>query len=141
MKQRAFSLIELIFAVVIISVIAIVAIPNFKSVKNKTDMVKIKSDIALIRDALNQYKNKNILSSSNDSLDSLDDGGEYLFINILKTPIIATTSPKASYWMKVTDTKYKVWLDTQSAVEFVYNSSQYTFECDFDDDNCKELTQ
>jgi prepilin-type N-terminal cleavage/methylation domain-containing protein len=55
-KREAFSLLEIIFAIAIISIIAIIAIPKLGNSLDKTNIIKIKSDILLIRDGLNRYK-------------------------------------------------------------------------------------
>lgn len=141
MKQKAFSLIEIIFIISIISILLITVLPNFKSVKNTTDMVKIKSDIALIRNGLLEYKNKTILSNGTFELDTLEEDENYLFSKILAKPIISDSSSKPASWAKIDDQNYKVWLDTQTALVFTYDMDELSFDCDFSDDNCKELTQ
>ena len=141
MKSRAFSLIELIFIIAILAIISVVAVPNFKSAKDKADLVKVKSDIALIRNGIHEYKNKLLLSASDESLDTLEEGEDTLFDKVLSSPIIPAVSGKAGGWEKISNSKYKVWLDGESSLEFTYNSDDYTFDCDFSDDKCKELTQ
>jgi prepilin-type N-terminal cleavage/methylation domain-containing protein len=140
MNKKAFSLIELIFVIAIISVIVVVVLPNFKSTKDSANFIKIKSDILLIRNALIQYKNKIILSNSSNDLDSLDDG-ELLFSKILKNPIIPSVSHKSGEWIKQSDDKYTVFIDNENSLEFIYDKSNYTFDCDFSNNYCKELTQ
>ena len=140
-KADAFSLIEIIFAVAIVSIIAIVAIPKLSTSLDKTNFIKIKSDILLIRDGLNRYKNKQILKGETSTLDSLDDNSNLLFNKILKYPIVSSSSKKISTWKKISDSSYTVWLDNETTLEFVYNKANYTFDCSKNDENCIEFSQ
>ena len=139
--KKAFSLMELIFAIAIISVIAIVAIPKLGSSLDKTNLIKIKSDITLIRDGIISYKNKSILSNSDTTLDTLESGDKILFDKILFFPIIPSSTHKATSWEKISDDTYKVYINSSISLEFEYDKDEYTFDCDFKDDYCEELTQ
>jgi len=102
---------------------------------------KIKSEILLIREALNNYKNKMILKGSTATLDSLEDNDKYLFNKILQSPIPATNHIKVGAWSKISATTYKVYVEDGNSVEFIYDSDDYSFECDEDNLLCQELTQ
>ena len=60
---------------------------------------------------------------------------------LLQYPIISTSSEKKEIgkWIKVSDNNYKVFIDNQNAIEFVYDSSNGTFDCDYKEDLCKDL--
>lgn len=140
-KADAFSLIEVIFVIAIISIIAITAIPKLGNSLDKTNFIKIKSDILLIRDGINRYKNKQILKGEASTLDSLDDNSNLLFNKILAYPIISSDNQKNGVWNKLSDTTYVVWIDEEKSLEFVYDKVNYTFDCNKDDKNCKEYSQ
>ena len=139
--KKAFSLLEVIFTLSIIAFLAMVAVPKLTNSLNKTHMVKIKSDIALIREGLNSYKNKHTLAGTSVYLDSLEENDELLFSKILKYPIKNSIENKAGRWNKISNTEYIVWMDNETSVKFNYNSSDLTFECDFKNGNCKKLLQ
>ncbi len=139
--KKAFSLLELIFTLSIIAFLAMVAVPKLTNTLNKTNIVKIKSDIALIREALNSYKNKHILSGTPGYLDSLEENDDLLFSKILKYPIKNGIENKAGNWNKISNSEYIVWMENETSVRFNYDASNLTFECDFKDDNCKKLLQ
>jgi len=141
MKIKSFSLLEIIFAIAIISIIAIVAIPKLGNNLNKANTIKIKSDILLIREGLNRYKNSSILSNNNTKLESLEDDNELLFNKILSYPIPSSSTNKSTHWNKLSNSKYIVWIDTDTSLEFNYNKSNYTFDCNKKDKNCKEFSQ
>lgn len=139
--KKAFSLIEIIFSVVIISIILAVAIPKLGNILNTTNTNKIKSDILIIKEALNNYKNKMILQGQTSSLESLDDNNQELFNKILQTPIQASSKHTLGSWSKVSNTTYKVFVDSQNSVEFIYDNCNNSFKCDENNQLCKELTQ
>ena len=140
-KSKGFSLLEIIFVIAIISIIAIVAIPKLGTSLDKTNNIKIKSDIILIRDGLNSYKNKQILSGGFSILESLDDNNELLFNKILTYPIVSSTTKKSTSWEKLSNAKYIVWIDSKKSLEFKYDKINFTFDCNKNDENCKKFSQ
>jgi len=137
--KKSFSLLELIFAIVIIAIIASVAIPKLTNNLSKANIVKLKSDINAIRSGLNEYKNDLILQGEDDTLDTLDDG-ELLFKNVINYELISQKKP--GFWEKIDQTTYKAWIDDDNFVLFSYNKTNSTFDCDIkQNEYCKELTQ
>ena len=129
MKKQSFSLIELIFVLVVLALIVSVAVPKLNDTFDKTILVKIKTDIINTREKINQHKNQNILSNQSNPLESLDE--------VLS---LKDTKQKGT-WEKISDDKYKVYINSSTFVVFRYNEEKYTFECDFKKEYCKELTQ
>ncbi len=140
-KSKAFSLLEIIFAIAIISIITMVAIPKLGKSIDKTNFVKIKSDILLIRDGINRYKNNLILKANNETLDTLDNDNNLLFSKVLKYPILSSMTQKSGTWNKLSDNTYIVWIDDKENLKFMYNNLNNTFDCDKSDENCKAFTQ
>ena len=140
MNKKSFSLLEIIFIIVIISIISIVAIPKIFNNIQSANIVKLKADIALIRNSIIEFKNKQILLNTNINLTTLEDNNQLLFNIVLKQPILAVED-KANSWSKISSNKYKAWIDNKLFVEFIYNSTDYSFNCDYDDNYCKELNQ
>lgn len=138
--KRAFSLIEIIFTIAIISIILIVAIPKFGDTLNNANTNKIKSDILIIKEGINNYKNKMILKGETTTLESLDDNDQYLFHKILQNPIEASSNIAFGSWTKTSSVTYRVYVEDGNSVEFVYDSDDYSFECDEDNLLCQELT-
>jgi len=139
--KKSFSLLELIVVIVILSIIVTVAIPKFTTGVEKSNLVKIKSDIMLIRTGINGYKDKAILKAQDLDLETLEDDSNYLFSKVLTYPIKPTSTPKAASWEKISNESYRVWIDSQSSVIFYYDLDNSTFDCDFKEQFCKELTQ
>lgn len=139
--KRSFSLLEVIVVIVILSIIVTVAIPKFTTGIQKSNLVKIKSDIMLIRTGINEYKDKAILQGEQVDLETLEDDNIYLFSKVLTYPIKSSNTHKSATWEKISNSSYRICLDNQNSVIFYYDKDNYTFDCDFQDEYCKELTQ
>ena len=139
--KKAFSLIEIIFVIAVIAIILVVAVPKMNDTLENANANKIKSDILLIREAINNYKNKMILKSSTNDLETLEDNDKELFNKILEKPIKASFKQTIGSWSKISSTTYKVYIEDGNSVEFMYDNDDYSFECDEDNLFCQELTQ
>ena len=139
MNKKGFSLIEIIFVLLTLTIIVGVAVSKFNSALDNTNITQIKSDILQIRAGINLYKNKMILKNETESFNSLDDSHNELFSKVLQIPIISSAETTAKSWSKISDTKYKVFLDNKNALEFIFDTNKYTFDCDIINPLCKEL--
>lgn len=154
LNKRAFSVLEIVFVVVILAIISSVAIPKLFLNKSNTYIIKAKSDVALIRKAINDDYNKQVMMQSSDEyiekLDNatIDEKGLELFAGLedrklLAYPLISTNTEesKLGKWVKLSDSVYQVLIDAQKSVTFSYDKEDGTFECDKDEEFCMELLQ
>ena len=140
MHKKGFSLIEIIFVLLVMSIIITLAVSKFDTALDKTNITKIKSDIVQIREGINLYKNKMILKNESYTFTSLDkNNNNELFSKILEKPILSEEENKATSWYKISNNKYKVFLDSSNSVEFIFDNINYTFDCDIQNTLCKEL--
>lgn len=137
--KKGFSLIEIVFVLMIIAVIITTAVSKFDTAFNNTYLTKIKADILQIRAGIQKYKNKMILANSNQTLTTLDDNSLNLFNLVLENPIIASNEAKATSWSKASATSYNVFIDNSTQLLFTYDASNHTFDCDISNSICKEL--
>ncbi|NQY92645.1 MAG: prepilin-type N-terminal cleavage/methylation domain-containing protein [Campylobacteraceae bacterium] len=150
--KKAFSLLEIIFVITLISIISIIAVPKLFLNITSASYVQIKSDIALIRSAIISNKNANIISGKGEAfITSLDESKinvayEKLFAGnerdiLLQYPLISTSNEKKELgkWIKTSNNNYKVFIDNKNAIEFIYDSNEGTFDCDYKEDLCKDL--
>jgi len=134
--KKAFSLIEIIFTLMVISIIVTVAVSKFDLALNSSKLNKIKADIILIRAGINLYKNSLILKNDSSSFITLDENNNVLFSRILETPIQASSKE----WTQTSATRYKIFIDSENSIEFIFDSTKYTFDCDSSNTLCKDLS-
>lgn len=152
--KKAFSLLEIIIVIVLISIISIFAFPKlFLNITNAS-YAKIKSDVSLIRSAIVYNRNQNIISGKGEAyiqfLDNakINTSNEKLFLGIndeemLKYPIISISSEKIEIgkWIKTSENNYKIYINNLESVEFIYDSTKGTFDCNYDEELCKDLNK
>jgi len=136
-QYKGFSLIEIIFSIMIISILASIAIPKLMNISSKSTLLKAKNDMLIIQNALNNYKNNNILKNIDIPLESLDED-EYLFSKITNKPFLSKENT-SSFWSKKSNSIYLFWINSSSSIKFIYDKNNYTFICDKTDANCKEI--
>jgi len=137
LKYKGFSIIEIVFSIMIISIIASIAIPKLWHTSLKTTYIKAKTDMIIIQNALKNYKNKNVLKNSDILLESLDDD-ENLFSNILSKPFLENKNNTNS-WSKESNSIYHFWINQNESIKFFYNKNNHTFICEKSENNCKEI--
>lgn len=151
MIRPAFTMIELVFVIVVLGILAAVAIPKLAASRDDAVIVKGKSQVAAIRSGISLLKSKRLLEGNMTAISSLDSAtnnteGQNLFYggaagNILEYPVISRDAD--GYWMKTGTTTYAFKVLGQ-AISFTYNSLS-GFDCNATDTttgtNCKLLTQ
>lgn len=141
--KSAFSLFELIIVILILSILVSFIVLNVSSSLDSSIKVKIKSEIALIRNSISKYKTKKILLA-NGNLIVLDDAQvdtnkTKLFNNILDFPL---TSSSTQYklignWIKKTSSKYIIYIKKEAFLEFKLEDN--SFNCKSSISLCKEF--
>lgn len=152
--KKSFSIIEIIFALVIIGIISSYAINKYFDSLEKANFLKIKSEVTLINNAINQlYSNQTLLGNNSFVVERLDEAsinsdGETLFNGynefILLDELILSTSEekkKLGFWIKVSDIEYKVYFSKESFLEFYLDSENILFSCDKSLSLCRKLEE
>jgi len=126
--KKSFTLLEIIFVISVLAILSSVAIPKFIDSLNSANILKVRSDISMIRSNIIQYKEDQLLKASiatyPTSIDNILD-----LLNI------------ASQWTK-NNNLYTIKLTSTSNVEFKYDSNTGIFDCTHKkQDICKEITQ
>ena len=147
-RRNGFSMIELVFVIVILGILAAVAIPKFSATRTDAQVAKGRSDVASIRSAIISERQSRLITGDHEYIkagtgtDELDDGG--LFGGVLTYSI--TDKDQDGHWHNISresdgsEAKYNYKIGA-NAVEFTYTRSDGTFDCDHSDDNCKKLTE
>ncbi|PLY07529.1 MAG: hypothetical protein C0625_04965 [Arcobacter sp.] len=136
MRKSAFTLLEIIIVVVIISILSIFVISKAQTSIDSSIKTKIKSDIALIRNSITKVKTKKILLKEGSSI-LLDDANineknSKLFNVILAFPLMSTTKEmqEIGKWIKISSKDYMIYFDDKNNLEFSFENDSF---------NCKSL--
>lgn len=127
----------------IVAIITTFAMTKFNHVTNKTHLVTLKSQLALIQSGISKQKNKNILLSNLPNISSLDDAStnvnnQELFKKVIDFSILSTNTSdrKLGSWAKVSQNSYIFYLES-NPINFVLENN--SFVCKSQEDICKEL--
>ncbi len=166
--KKAFTMIELVFVIVVLGILSAVAIPKLSSSINDANDATAIATVSTIRSAIASERQSNLIKGISSYPELLDDAstasGQELFdgnrlanndinISILQYPIKSGTA--AGDWIKTTANnyphpiKYKYYMTNTKTVVFTYypvkatvSSVVYqagTFDCDHSTTNCKDL--
>jgi Tfp pilus assembly protein PilE len=127
-------LIEIIFAILLIVIVSSIALPKFWDTILKSSIVKLKTEIIIIQNAINNYNAKFILLNQTSDLEKLEESHSTLFSNIRTTSV-----PKQ--WTKITNTTYNYKLNENNNLIFSFSSNNNTFTCDHTIPLCKEVLE
>ncbi len=159
--KRAFTMIELIFVVVVIGILASIAIPRLAATRDDAEITKAIATIGAIKSSVATERQKRIIRGEFNSITSLhndadvkivfgtfsDDDGDGITSAVLETPVRACTATKTDgCWQRgavgpAGQEQYTyIMPDDQAQVGFQLNNG--VFECvNQADANCIELTQ
>lgn len=125
--KKAFTLIELVFVIVILGVLATVAIPKLIVTRDDAEIAKAKSQIAAVRSGIQLKRNEMILSGRQGYPTNLEDGA-CCFGGILSTKIEQRKDDNSYGWKKETDGSYTINTNKEQ-VKFTYSASDGSFKC------------
>lgn len=147
--KKAFTMIELIFVIVILGILSSVAISKMAVTRDDAMIAKGRSQVAAIRNAITLLRNTNMLQGQGASWPSfLDDehvhhDGEMFDGNdtigaLLDYPIYGKR--ENGHWDKNSATQYQFRV-LNDDILFDYDNTNGQFDCDHTDDLCKALTE
>ncbi len=154
-SKKAFTMIELVFVIVVIGILSAIAIPKFAATRGDAIMVKAKATVGSIRSAVATERQKRILrgaftpitqlSSTATAGASIFDGFDGNASNpVLEyAPLSCATATSTSCWRissAGTPRKYTFNLPTTGGVVFVLQNNR--FDCETPSNQyCIELTK
>jgi len=142
MKKLAFTMIELVFVIIILGILAAVAVPKMGSSKTNADIAKGRTDIASIRSSILTERQSQLIKGVNTFIEKLSSDDAILFTGdddnsreLLTYGIASGTTD--GKWSKDNDTTYKFHV-IHTSIEFTYDKSNGKFSCDRGDGSSKE---
>lgn len=126
--KKAFTLIELVFVIVILGILATVAIPKLIVTRDDAEIAKAKSQIAAVRSGIQLKRNEMILSGTQGYPTNLEDG-TCCFGGILSTRIEERKDDNSYGWKKNADNSYTINTNKEQ-VKFTYDKDKGSFKCE-----------
>ncbi|MBE3606318.1 prepilin-type cleavage/methylation domain-containing protein [Campylobacter sp. RM13119] len=140
MKRAAFTMIELIFIIVVVGILAGVALPKIFFTRDDAMITKARTQIVAIQSAISAKFNESLMSGGGAVYPNSLEGSNasLLFDGVLVQGIKPAANESSSGWRNVGNT-YTIRISTRST-SFTYNATDGSFTCD-DEGLCEELTQ
>ena len=144
--KKAFTLIELIFVIVIIGLLAVVAVPKFMNLTTHAKNASIKSIVTSVQDSIENIHSKWLVNEDfiwdpdGDGNSDLNDNGyptkldsgkneSKLFKYVLKIPVYACEDKTQSCWKEYDDNRYEYIFNQNKILKIDYNATDGLLEC------------
>ena len=135
--RRAYTLLELIFIVVILGILSAVAIPRLFVSRSDATISNAKTQLAATRSGISLKYNDNLLQAKPEFPKKLDNANpNKLFENVINIPI--KDNGDKNGWHRAGDDKYTFMLDGKVA-NFKYDKTTGDFSCNDQNEICKSL--
>ncbi len=152
--KKAFTMVELIFVIVIIGILAAVAVPKLMVTRTDAIIVKGKSQVSAIRNGISLQKSRNMLHgvyppypSVLDNVNAYNTNNQKLFYfndgnksNILQYPIYSKKNADG-HWVKTANNQYAFFITQDKNISFTYDSTSGSFDCNHSKSQCSNLMQ
>lgn len=142
--KKAFTLIELIFVIVLIGFLSAVAIPHFMKVTTHSKNTAVKSTVSSILSEIENIRAKWIVNDTytwkpehgqcelneNGYPDKLDDKGNQLFECVMKIPPTKCQNSYNGCFDENTTNEYYYYFDKTQALKFKYEPATGSIVCE-----------
>ena len=146
--SSAFTMIELVFVIVVLGILAGIAVPRLAATRDDATIAKMRGDVAAIRSGISLRRSENMMRG-NVAWPALEGDNAALFDGVLQQPIFARTG--AVGWQAGAANTYSACFMPNRCVNFVYAQTQPeadavgrnigTFDCDHDNADCRTLAE
>ena len=121
--QKAFTMMELIFVIVIIGILSAIALPKLGGTVNQAHIAKGKSTLAAVRSAISTERQKRILRGDFTEITSLGDG-----LDTFSADESGATATVLDYSIKSGCTDVGCWNRSGTTYTFYYSGGSCAFE-------------
>ncbi|MBN2824534.1 MAG: prepilin-type N-terminal cleavage/methylation domain-containing protein [Campylobacterales bacterium] len=116
-NKKAFTMIELVFVIVIIGILSAIAIPKLAATRDDAKIAKAKTTLAAVRSGIGAEKQKRILKGDFTEINDLASTGSYAFStfnadssgntnDVLQYPEKSCETGKKGCWVRNSATSY-----------------------------------
>ncbi|WP_353661884.1 type II secretion system protein [Hydrogenimonas sp. SS33] len=131
-------MIELIFVIVVIGILASIAMPKLWVTRDDAIIAKGRAEVSTIRSGIATERQKSLLSGNAAYPASLDKDNK-AFGAIMEYGV--ATSDSAGHWSHEANTTTYIYHLGDTDVNFTYNPDTGKFDCDHTVQGCKDLTE
>jgi len=146
-NRKAFTMIELIFVIVVIGILTAIAVPRLAATRDDAIFVKAKNTIAAVRSSISTERQKRILRGDFTGITSLHKSGTGNVFDfygsgagaarVLEYPVSVCSSGSTGCWKVITG-GYAFVLDSSTQVNFKVKDNR--FDCNVTQAaECKDL--
>lgn len=125
-KRKAFTMIELIFVIVVLGILAAIAVPKLAATRDDAHIVKGRSDILAIRSGIINERQARMFRGDTSYAATLN-GATGLFGNVMAQPIAAKSTNGG--WRQGASATEFIFRVMNTDVTFDYNVTNGTFDC------------
>lgn len=140
MKRFAFTMIELVFVIVVLGILAAVAIPRLAATRDDADVAKGRSDVAAIRAAIVVERQGRLLQGDTQFIQTLSNASLFDGDGTNALLQYGMEAKDANGHWEGQDPNYTYHLNSGD-VAFTYTPATGTFDCNHADENCKLLIE
>lgn len=150
-SKKAFTMIELVFVIVVIGILAAIAVPKMAATRDDATITKAIATIGSVRSAIATERQKRILRGDFAAIGDLALAGgnsQPIFdffdgnntLPVLEYPLRSCASGTAQgCWVRTTALTYTYTMPTSGTVVFTVGNNRFT--CDTTDSNCRLLSE
>jgi len=149
--HSAFTIIELMFVIVVLGILSAIALPKFSETKNLADISKGRSDVMSLRSSIITARQSQLIKGNSNFIPKLSDNGTTLFTGDGNQSLLlygVTAGVTDGHW-SATDNSYKNYAFHVHGVSipFAYDSATGKFTCNANKDGttaqkyCYQMTK
>lgn len=142
-NRKAFTMIELVFVIVVLGILASVAIPRFAATRDDAQIAKGRSDISSIRAGIiTERQGRLFRGNSSFITNAAMDSAAGLFDGVMAYPITAGAVGEKGRWRAVVAGTTYTFIINAGTATFTYNQANGVFDCVTNNPNaaCTALT-
>jgi len=142
-SRNAFTILELIFVIVILGVLAAVALPRMGTSMEAAYVAQAQGDVSAVRAAIASARQKQLVRGINGYITQLSTSNARLFDgNGTEALLMYPITPRATGgWTRTQNLTYRFTVDANNFATFTYTPATGRFDCDHNQNLCQRIVE